>query len=119
MLWIKQGLAEYREVQPYMFGDFYPLLPYSRDAESWTAWQWDRPEMKDGLVMLLRRPMSPFTSIEVRPNHLDPAAMYDVEIRTTYERAPVRRMKGNELAHLQVQLLDVPSSTLIFYRKKQ
>jgi len=119
VLWIKQGLAEYREVQPYMFGDFYPLLPYSRDAESWTAWQWDRPEMKDGLVMLLRRPMSPFTSIEVRPNHLDPAAMYDVEIRTTYERAPVRHMKGNELAHLQVQLLDVPSSTLIFYRKKQ
>jgi hypothetical protein len=45
--------------------------------------------------------------------------MYDVEIRTTYERAPVRHMKGNELAHLQVQLLDVPSSTLIFYRKKQ
>ncbi len=116
--WIKQGLAEYREVQPYIFGDFYPLLPYSRDAESWTAWQWDRPERKDGLVMLLRRPLSPFPSIEVRPKHLDPAATYDVEIRTTYERAPVRQMKGSELAHLQVQLTDAPSSTLIFYRKR-
>ena len=117
--WIKQGLAEYREVQPYIFGDFYSLLPYSRDAESWTAWQWDRPEMKDGLVILLRRPLSPFPSIEVRPRHLDSAAMYDVEIRTTYEHALVRQIKGNELAHLQVQLLDVPSSTLIFYRKRQ
>jgi alpha-galactosidase len=116
--WINQGLAEYREVQPYIFGDFYPLLPYSRDAESWTAWQWDRPETKDGLVILLRRPLSPFPSIEVRPRHLDPAAMYDVEIRTTYERAPVRQMKGSELAHLQVQLFNAPSSTLIFYRKK-
>jgi len=44
--------------------------------------------------------------------------MYDVEIRTTYERAPVRQMKGSELAHLQVQLFNAPSSTLIFYRKK-
>ena len=74
--------------------------------------------MKDGLVMLLRRPTSPFSSIEVRPRHIDPAAIYDVEIRTTYEHAPVRQMKGSELAQLQVQLLDAPSSTLIFYRKK-
>jgi alpha-galactosidase len=116
--WIKQGLAEYREVQPYIFGDFYPLLPYSLDAGSWAAWQWDRPEMKDGLVMLLRRPMSPFASIEMRPKHLDAGATYDVEVRTTYERAPIRKMKGSKLAHLQVQLPDAPSSTLIFYRKR-
>lgn len=75
--------------------------------------------MKDGPVTLLRRPLSPFASIEVRPKHLDPAATYDVEIRTTFERAPVRQMKGSELAHFQVQLLDVPSSTLVSYRKKQ
>jgi alpha-galactosidase len=114
--WIKQGIAEYREVQPYIFGDFYPLLPYSRDAESWTAWQWDRPEGRDGLVILLRRPKSPFSLIEVRPQHVDPAATYDVEIRTTYEHAPSRQMKGSELSHLQIQLPDAPSSTLIFYR---
>ena len=117
--WIKQGIAEYREVQPYIFGDFYPLLPYSRDAESWTAWQWDRPETKDGLVILLRRPKSPFPLIEVRPQHVDPAATYDVEIRTTYERAPVREMKGSELAHFQIKLSAAPSSTLIFYRERK
>jgi alpha-galactosidase len=116
--WIKQGLAEYREVQPYIYGDFYPLLPYSRDAESWTAWQWDRPEMKDGLIMLLRRPLSPFPLFEVRPKHLDPAATYDVEIRTSYEHAHVRQMKGSDLSHLQIQLSYAPSSTLIFYRKR-
>ena len=113
--WIKQGIAEYREVQPYLFGDFYPLLPYSRDAESWTAWQWDRPEKKDGLVMLLRRPKSPFPLIEVRPQHLDTEATYKVEIRTTFERASVKQMKGSELVHLKVQLPDAPSSVLIFY----
>jgi alpha-galactosidase len=116
--WVKQAIAEYREVQPYFFSDFYPLLPYSRDAESWTAWQWDRPEMEDGLVMLLRRPKSPFPQIEVRPQHLDLAATYDVEIRTTYDKAPVRQMKGSEMAHLRIELPDAPSSTLIFYRKR-
>jgi hypothetical protein len=70
------------------------------------------------MIMLLRRPKSPFSLIEVRPQHLDPAATYDVEIRTTYERAPIREMKGSELAHLQIKLSDAPSSTLIFYRKR-
>jgi alpha-galactosidase len=116
--WVKQAIGEYREVQPYFFGDFYPLLPYSRDAETWTAWQWDRPENKDGLVMLLRRPKSPFASIEVRPRHLNPDATYEVEIRTTFDKAPVKTMKGSELAHLMIQLPDAPSSTLIFYRQR-
>lgn len=116
--WIKQGLAEYREVQPYLFGDFYPLLPYSRDPEAWTAWQWDQPSRRDGLVMVLRRPKSPFLSMEVRPKNLDLSSLYDVEIRTTYEHAPVRQMKGSELAHLKIELLDAPSSTLIFYRQQ-
>ncbi|MGD0731898.1 MAG: alpha-galactosidase [Terracidiphilus sp.] len=116
--WIKQAIGEYREVQPYFYGDFYPLLPYSRDAEAWTAWQWDRPENRDGLVMILRRPKSPFTEMEVRPQHLNSDAMYEVEIRSTYERAPIRQMKGSELAHLQIQLPDAPSSTLIFYRQR-
>ena len=116
--WIKQAIGEYREVQPYFFGDFYPLLPYSRAAESWTAWQWDRPESKDGLIMLLRRPKSPFASIEVRARHLNPDATYEVEIRTTYDHAPAKRMKGSELAHLPIQLPEAPSSTLIFYRQR-
>jgi alpha-galactosidase len=116
--WIKRAIGEYREVQPYFFGDFYPLLPYSRDAEAWTAWQWDRPESKDGLVMLLRRPKSPFAAIEVRARHLNPDATYEVEIRTTYDHAPTKTMKGSELAHLQVQLASAPSSALIFYRER-
>jgi alpha-galactosidase len=116
--WVTQAIGEYREVQPYFFADFYPLLPYSRDAESWTAWQWDRPETRDGLVMLLRRPKSPFPLIEVHPEHLDPAALYDVEIRTTYGKAPIHQMKGSELSHLRIELPDAPSSALIFYRKR-
>ncbi len=116
--WIKQAIGEYREVQPYFYGDFYPLLPYSRSDETWTAWQWNRPENKDGVVIVLRRPKSPFTAMELDLQHLDLDASYDVEIRTSYDKAPIKVMKGGELAHLQVQLADAPSSTLVFYRQK-
>jgi alpha-galactosidase len=116
--WIKRAIGEYREVQPYFYGDFYPLLPFSRGEETWTAWQWNRPEDKDGLVIVLRRPKSPFTSMELGLQHLNPDASYEVEIRTIYDKTPKKKMKGSDLAHLQVQLPDAPSSTLIFYKQK-
>jgi alpha-galactosidase len=116
--WIKQAIREYQEVRPYFYGDFYPLLPYSLDADAWTAWQWDRPESKDGLVLVLRRPKSPTGQMELNIQHLKFNASYQVEIRRTYERAPVKEMKGSELVHLSIQLADAPGSAVIFYRQK-
>ena len=116
--WIKQAIGEYREVQPYIYSDFYPLLPYSLGEETWTAWQWNRPENKDGLVVALRRPKSPLTTIKFDLQHLNLDAYYEVEIRSTYDKAPVKEMKGSALAHLKVQLPDAPSSALVFYRQK-
>ncbi len=116
--WIKQAIGEYGEVRPYFYGDFYALLPYSLGAETWSAWQWNRPESRDGLVVVLRRPKSPFTAMELGLQHLNPDASYDVEVRTTYNKAPIKEMKGSDLAHLQIQLPDAPSSSLVFYRQK-
>jgi len=116
--WIKQALGEYEEVQPYFYGDFYPLLPYSLGGEAWTAWQWNRPEKRDGLAVMLRRPQSPFTTMQLGLRHLNPDASYDVEIRTSYDKAPVAEMKGSDLAKLQIQLPNNPDSALIFYRER-
>jgi alpha-galactosidase len=116
--WIKQALAEYREVQPYLYRNFYPLLPYSLGEETWTAWQWDRPEQKDGLVIVLRRPGSPFTAMELNLRHLQPDATYEVEIRPTLAKTAVTEMKGSDLMHMSIQLPEAPSSTLVFYRQR-
>ncbi len=115
--WIKKAIFEYREVQAYFYGDFYPLLPYSLSPQTWTAWQWDRPQNKDGLAVILRRPKSPFTEIELGLKHLNANAFYDVEIRTSYDEVPVIPMKGRDLAHLPIRLADAPSSALVFYRE--
>jgi alpha-galactosidase len=116
--WIRQTLAEYHEVQPYFYGDFYALQPYSLANDCWSAWQWDRPEKKDGIVELLRRPGSPVAAMNLPLHHLKPDATYEVEIRPTYDQAPMKEMKGSDLAKLQVQLSDAPSSTLVFYKEK-
>jgi hypothetical protein len=95
-----------------------PLLPYSLDADAWTVWQWDKPANREGVVVVLRRPESSVTTMELHLRHLIPDASYQVEIRTTYDRAPVKEMRGSDLAHLQIQLLNAPGSTLVFYRQK-
>jgi alpha-galactosidase len=116
--WIKQAIGEYREVQPYFYGDFYPLLPYSLSTAGWTAWQWDRPEKQDGVAIVLRRPQSPFFAMELGLQNLNLDATYEVEIRTGYEKAPFKEMKGRDLAKLQIQLPDRPDSALVLYRQK-
>jgi alpha-galactosidase len=116
--WLKQAIKEYREVQPYFYGDFYPLLPASRDEQIWTVWQWNRPEKKDGLIIVLRRPKSPFSVMDLHPLHLNPEATYEVGVRTTYDKGPVKEMKGKELENLQIQMPEASSSKLVFYREK-
>jgi alpha-galactosidase len=116
--YIKDSLNAYKEVQPYFYGDFYPLVPYSLGDQPWTAWQWNRPEQKDGIAILLRRPQSPFMALELGLRHIDPNASYDVEVRTGYDKVPSTVMKGSDLAKLQVQLPTAPSSAIVFYHQK-
>jgi alpha-galactosidase len=115
---IKQAIAEYREVQPYFYGDFYALQPYSLSDSAWTGWQWDRPALKDGVVILLRRPHSPAAVMPLGLQHLEPASTYEVEVRTAYGRGRQLQMKGRELNGFQVKLTEAPASVLVFYRRK-
>jgi len=43
-------IAEFRQVEPYLLGDFYPLTVYSLENTIWMAWQFDRPEIGEGMV---------------------------------------------------------------------
>ena len=117
LAWIKDALAEYREVQPYFQADFYALLPYSRSDAVWTAWQLDRPEDGSGVVVVLRRPKSPDAALCLQLRHLDPNASYAVEMRRTHAREPTQTMSGSELGSLALNLESAPSSLLVFYRR--
>jgi alpha-galactosidase len=111
------GINEYKETQPYFLADFYAMTPYSTGDDVWTAWQLNRPEKKDGLVILLRRGSSLYSSMDMELHHLDPNATYEVDVRHTYDKEPVKEMKGSDLAKMRVEL-GRPDSELIFYRQK-
>ena len=58
-----EDVAEFRSLRDYLYGDYYPLTAYSTGDDAWAAFQWDRPEERDGIVLAFRRPLAPQASI--------------------------------------------------------
>jgi alpha-galactosidase len=116
--WLKQAFDEFHEVRPYFMGDFYRLVFLDLNPASWAAWQLQMPDHKSGLVMVFRRPKCVSQSVQLHLQAIDPAAQYDVEMRTGLDKAPVKKMSGSDLAGLQPSIADTPGSMLVFYRKE-
>ena len=60
-------VAELRQVTDYFSGDYYPLTRYSLDNAVWMAWQFDRPEIGEGVVQVFCRADSPYESATFPP----------------------------------------------------
>jgi alpha-galactosidase len=114
----RKNITEFREVRPYFYGDFYPLLPQTLDSATWCAWQLDRPDLNSGAILCLRRTQSIYCTLQLDLHKIDPAATYEVEVRTTLEHAPVKTISGADFAHFQVTVPDLPGSAVVFYHKK-
>ncbi|MDE3067351.1 MAG: alpha-galactosidase [Verrucomicrobiota bacterium] len=71
-------IESYKPLQPLFSGDFYPLTAYSTNQNVWIAWQFDRPDLGQGLVQAFRRASNPTESVGLRLQGLDPAADYQV-----------------------------------------
>lgn len=66
-------------------GDYYALTPFSRDADRWVAWQFDRPETGQGLIQGIRHAACTEGSITVYPQALEPDWDYVLENPETGE----------------------------------
>jgi alpha-galactosidase len=110
----KDLLEQYLRIRPYFYGDYYPLTEYSLAEDAWMAYQLDRPEFGDGLVVVLKRSRSPFTQAVFRLHGLRPDADYQVTNLDTQATAVV---SGEELREQgwAIELLKNPDSTLIQY----
>jgi hypothetical protein len=110
-----EDVAEFRALRAYLYGDYYPLTEYSTSDEAWAAFQWDRPEERDGIVLAFRRPLAPEASITVKLGGLEPGADYEV----SYEDYGLAIVKsGRELAEgLSIKIPEAPASLLIKYRR--
>ena len=69
-------VSDWRRISPYFLGDFYPLTPHSLAEDAWIAWQFDRPDLGEGMVQAFRRKQSIYESARLRLHGLDPDARY-------------------------------------------
>jgi hypothetical protein len=61
-----------------VFGDYYPLTPYSLDNNAWIGWQYDRPETSSGVLQIFRRQNATAASVTLQLHGLDPDKLYQV-----------------------------------------
>jgi alpha-galactosidase len=113
----KASLAQYRDLQKYFLGDYYPLTPYSKGDGAWLAWQFHREDLGAGLVQAFRRPKAAEGVIRLKLAGLLPAARYAVIDLDAPQAA--REMTGQELMEQGIELTAAgrPAALLLTYRE--
>ena len=71
-------IKQWRSVNHYYYGDYYPLMPYSHDEAVWISWQFHDAEADEGMIQAFRREDSVYRTAELKPRSLTPDAMYEV-----------------------------------------
>jgi alpha-galactosidase len=115
---VKRILEQQRGVERYFYGDYYPLTEYSQAEDAWIAYQLDVPEEKEGLVVVLKRPASPYTRAIFPLKALRKDASYEITNLDTDRRTT---LLGGQLMSegLELFLLKKPDSALIHYRQRE
>jgi alpha-galactosidase len=113
---LRRLVAQWRQVADYYYGDYYPLLPYSTSNEEWMGWQYDRPELGEGMVQVFRRPTSSYESARLKLRGLEPTARYAV---TNLDFPGPAEVTGQELMSngLHIFLKNQPDSVIITYQR--
>jgi alpha-galactosidase len=115
---LRRLVNEYRKVRPYTLGDYYALTPHSLDTTVWAGWQFDRPDLGEGMVQVFRRQDCDQESIRVQPRGLNADASY---VLTDLDSAGTTEASGRDLMDngLTITIKERPGSALVTYKKKQ
>jgi len=100
-----------------VYGDYYPLTPFSKSGERWVAWQFDAPERGQGLLQGIRHADCPEESFTAYPQALRPDALYVLDNPETGE---TREIRGAVLISSGLTFgLPRRSGAIWFYREDQ
>jgi alpha-galactosidase len=114
---LRRTAADFRQCEKYLLGDFYPLAAWSLAKDVWVAWQYDRPELGEGLVQAFRREDSPYELARFKLRGLEAASRYWVT--DLDKREAPRQFSGGELMDhgLPITLSDSRSAGILAYRR--
>ena len=113
---LKRMMTEFHQVEKYLLGDFYPLTAHSLTLDVWVGWQFDRPELGEGMVQVFRRGESPYETARFRLRGLDSGAAYRLR---NFDQTNSLEARGGELMEqgLLVSLPQRRSSCIIRYQR--
>jgi alpha-galactosidase len=111
----RKYMQEFKALRPYFYSDYYPLTStwnYTSNSV-WLAYQLNRPQQKDGIIVAFRREDNRQTSIRIKPSGLEKDAVYELY----YEDYGIRsRQTGSELMNgFDITIPFQPASLLIKY----
>jgi len=109
-------VGQWRRVCDYMLGDYYPLTSYSLEKTVWMAWQFDRPDLGEGMVQAFRRAECPYESARFLLRGLEPDARYTL---TDLDTGHTEQHTGDQLMQegLSITILQRPSAPVVLYKK--
>jgi alpha-galactosidase len=112
---IQKRIQDYKNLRPYFYGDYYPLPPASTRDNVLMAYQLNRPEEKDGIVIAFRRGDCDAESIHTKLYGLSETANYEL----FFEDYGIKlRKTGRELMdELNFDIPQKPASLLIRYHE--
>jgi alpha-galactosidase len=108
---------QFRRIAPLLTGDFYPLTDYALAKDAWVAWQFDRPDLGQGVVQAFRRSECAADTVRLKLHGLDADNVCEL---TNFDAPGIAEMTGKALADdgLPVVIKDKPGAAIVAYKKK-
>ena len=114
---IQKKIKEYKELRPYFYGDYYPLTESKNNTRDnvWLAYQLNRPDEKDGIVIAFRRKDCNNESIQVKLKGLEEKATYELYFEDYKLR--IKNLGSELMSGIDISIPQKPSSLLINYKQ--
>ncbi|MBN2293333.1 MAG: alpha-galactosidase [Pirellulales bacterium] len=113
---MRENIKLFYRVRPLLYGDYYPLTPYSTREDVWLAYQFHNDELKTGVVFAFRRPRATDVEQTLKLGGLTAGAEYVVENIDTGKKEMLR---GSQLLEgLNVRIESFPGSAVFLYKRK-
>jgi len=111
-------MKDFKRLRPYYYGDYYPLTSSKNITTDtiWMAYEQNRPDKGDGIIMAFRRPECPVEKITVKLKGLEPNSSYQVFFEDSGEK--VTKTGAEMMSGLVLENKEKPGSLLVSYSKK-
>ena len=113
---IQKRIQDFKKLRSYYYSDFYPLTESMNNTRDdvWLAYQLNRPDQRDGIILAFRRSGNNEETIHVKLSGLEADTVYEVNYE---DYGVIIRKSGHELMDgFDITITQKTSSLMISYK---